>query len=176
MGTRSGDIDVGAVFHIAAMRNECRDMNHLLNFESGLKGITGTNDMRMIWKRVQKKDRHSVLALDMYCYKIQKYIGAYAAVLGGVDAIVFTAGVGENAWYVREKVCTSLSYLGVVLDTHKNKQNQKRINKGKVAVYVLPTDEEKMIAREVARLLWGHLFYEYAQISNSYYWRRDFWT
>ncbi len=153
MGTRSGDIDVGAVFHIANMRNECRDMDHMLNFESGLKGITGTNDMRAIWKHVQKKDRYSVLALEMYCYRIQKYIGAYAAVLGGVDALVFTAGVGENAWYVREKICMHLQHLGIVLDVHKNKQNQKMISKGKVAVYVLPTDEEKMIAREVARLL-----------------------
>ncbi|MBI5002197.1 acetate kinase [Candidatus Woesearchaeota archaeon] len=152
MGTRSGDIDVGAVFHIAAMRNECRDMNYILNFESGLKGITGTNDMREIWKQAQKKEKTALLALEMYCYKIQKYIGAYTAALGGIDAVVFTAGVGENAWYVREKVCTHLQHLGIVLDVYKNKLNQRIISKGKVKVYVLPTDEEKMIAREVMRL------------------------
>ena len=153
MGTRSGDIDVGAVFHIAAMRNECRDMNHILNFESGLKGITGTSDMRLVWKQVGQKKKEATLALDMYCYRIQKYIGAYAASLGGVNAVVFTAGVGEHAWYVREKVCQKLEFLGIVLDPKKNKMNQKIVSKGKVKIYVLPTDEEKMIAREVARLL-----------------------
>ncbi len=152
MGTRSGDIDVGAVFHIAAMRNECRDIDHILNFQSGLKGITGTNDMREIWKKVQKKEKTALLALEMYCYRIKKYIGAYAASLGGIDAVVFTAGVGENAWYVREKVCASLSHLGIVLDSHKNKINKKLISTGKGKVYVLPTNEEKMIARETLRL------------------------
>jgi acetate kinase len=153
MGTRSGDIDVGAVFHIAAMRQECRDMDHLLNFESGLKGIAGTNDMREIWRKVQKNDTKAVLALEMYCYRIQKYVGAYAAALGGIDALVFTAGVGENAWYVRQKVCTSLSSLGIVLDQKKNRMNKYVISKGKVNVYVLPTNEEKMIAREVERII-----------------------
>lgn len=152
MGTRCGDIDVGAVSHIAAMRNECRDMDYILNFESGLKGIAGTNDMRKLWKKVQQKDKKAMLALDMYCNRIQKYIGAYTASLGGIDALVFTAGIGENAWYVREKVCASLSCLGIVLDSHKNKMNKKVISRGNVKVYVLPTNEEKMIAREVGRL------------------------
>lgn len=153
MGTRAGDIDVGAVFHLAAMRQECRDMDHLLNFASGLKGIAGTNDMREIWKKAQQRDKKAVLALDMYCYRIQKYIGAYISVLGGIDALVFTAGVGENAWYVREKVCNALGFFGIALDQKKNKMNQKIISKRKVKVYVLPTHEEKMIARETARLL-----------------------
>ncbi len=153
MGTRSGDIDIGAVFHIAAMRQECRDMNRILNFESGLKGITGTNDMREIWRRVQRKDKKAVLALEMYCYRIQKYIGAYTSVLGGVDAIVFTAGIGENAWYVREKVSHELGFLGIVLNQKNNKMNNKKISEGKVDVYVLPTNEEKMIAREVGRII-----------------------
>ena len=103
---------------------------------------------------MQKKDKTALLALEMYCYRIQKYIGAYAAVLGGIDAVVFTAGVGENAWYVREKVCASLSQLGIVLDSHENKMNKDIISKGKVKVYVLSTDEEKMIAREVVRVCW----------------------
>lgn len=153
MGTRAGDVDIGAVFHIANMRQECRDMNHLLNFESGLKGIAGTNDMREIWKKVQQRDKKALLALNMYCYRIQKYIGAYAAALGGIDAIVFTAGVGENAWYVREKVCAQLQHLGIVLDHGKNRINKEVISKGKVNVYVLPTNEEKMIMREVRRLV-----------------------
>ncbi len=153
MGTRCGDVDVGAVFHIAAMRKECRDIDHILNFESGLKGIAGTNDMRMIWKKTQQKNKTAQLALDMYCYRLQKYISAYSAVLGGIDALVFTAGIGENAWYVREKVCQSLSCLGITLDRKKNRENKEKIHTGKTKVYVIPTNEEKMIVREVGRLL-----------------------
>lgn len=152
MGTRCGDIDVGAVFYLAQQRKECRDMNSILNFESGLLGIAGTNDMRDIWKQ-EKKDKKAQLALEMYCYRLQKYIGAYAAALGGIDALVFTAGIGQNAWWVREKACSSLSHLGIILDRKKNKQNKELISTGKTKVFVLATNEEKMIAREVMRLL-----------------------
>lgn len=152
MGTRCGDIDVGAVFYLAQQRKECRDMDSILNFNSGLLGIAGTNDMRDIWKHA-KKDKKAQLALEMYCYRLQKYIGAYAAGLGGIDALVFTAGIGQNAWWVREKACSSLHHLGIILDKKRNKQNKEMISAGKTKVFVLATNEEKMIAREVIRLL-----------------------
>lgn len=152
MGTRSGDIDVGAIFYLAQMLKECRDMDEILNFKSGFKGIAGSNDMRDIWKQA-KRNPLAKLALNMYCYRLQKYIGAYTAVLGGVDALVFTAGIGENAWYVRERVCTGLRYLEIVLDHGRNKENKEIISQGRTKVYVLHTNEERMIAREVQRLL-----------------------
>ncbi len=153
MGTRCGDIDAGVIFHLAQMRKKCHDMDEMLNFKSGLQGIAGTNDMRQIWKNVQQKKENASLALALYCYKIQKYIGAYAAVLGGVDTLVFTAGIGENAWYVREKACHELFHLGIVLDQDNNRKNKEMISRGRVNVYVLPTNEERMIVREVCRML-----------------------
>lgn len=152
MGTRCGDIDPGVIFHIARMRKECRDMDEILNFKSGLKGIANRNDMRDIWKRA-KRNSLAKLALHMYCYRLQKYIGAYTGVLGGIDALVFTAGIGEHAWYVRERVCTDLRYLEIFLDHGRNKENKEIISQGRTKVYVLHTNEERMIAREVQRLL-----------------------
>ncbi|MBI5073444.1 acetate/propionate family kinase [Candidatus Woesearchaeota archaeon] len=152
MGTRAGDIDVGAVFHIAKMQNECRSIDHLLNFESGLKGIAGTNDMRILWKKYFK-NKNAKLAIDIYCHRLQKYIGAYTAILGGIDTIVFTAGIGENCPWIREKSCQGLEFLGIQLDKEKNWKNKAKISRGKVNVLVMKTNEEKMIAREVSRLV-----------------------
>jgi acetate kinase len=152
MGTRTGDIDAGIV--LALCREKGANATELLlNTQSGLFGLCMSSDMRIIRKKIQNGDRKAKLALDMYCYRLQKYVGSYAAALGGVDALVFTAGIGENGWWIRKQVCDSLKHLGIVLDTTKNRHNKEKISKGKVTVYVLPTNEEKMIALEVNKLL-----------------------
>jgi acetate kinase len=151
MGTRTGDIDAGVVLDLCRKKS-VGAVDFLLNKKSGLHGICGSNDMRVIWKRVQQRNKKAQDALTLYCYRIQKYIGAYAAALGGLDCLVFTAGIGENAWWVRKQVCDNLGFLGVSLDTRKNKKNVVKVNKGNVSVYVLKTNEEKMIFEEVNRL------------------------
>ncbi|PIN79853.1 acetate kinase [Candidatus Woesearchaeota archaeon CG10_big_fil_rev_8_21_14_0_10_34_8] len=149
MGTRSGDIDAGIIFHLARHHKNIKEIDHIFNFSSGLKGVGNSNDMRDIWKK-SKKDKKSKLALDMYCYRLQKYIGAYSATLNGIDALVFTAGIGENAWWVRKNVCDKLGYLGIKINQKDNKKNKWKIGP---KVYVLKTNEEKMIAREVKCLI-----------------------
>lgn len=150
MGTRCGDIDPGIFFYLVSLGE--KNIEKMLIENAGLKGIAGTNDMRNIWKQ-QKKSKNARLALEMYCYRLQKYIGTYAAVLRGVDCLVFTAGIGQNAWWAREKACSSLSFLGIKINNILNKQNKERISTGKTIVFVLATNEEKMVAREVIRLL-----------------------
>jgi acetate kinase len=110
--------------------------------------------MRDIWK-TSKKDPRSKLAMEIYSYRIAKYIGAYAAALNGVDAITFTAGIGENAWYIRKMVCTYLTFLGLTLDNKKNRSNKTLITTttSKVKVFAIPTNEEKEIAEETLKLL-----------------------
>ncbi|MBS1266073.1 MAG: Acetate kinase [Candidatus Woesearchaeota archaeon] len=155
MGTRSGDVDPGVVSFLVKKTGE--DVNKILwelNHESGLKGICKMSDVRSIYKK-SKRGKKAQLALDMFCYRIVEYIGAYAAVLGKVDAIVFTAGIGENAHYVRSKVCDYLSDLGVVVDNKKNKKNELIISAedSKVEVLVIPTNEELQIAKEAIELV-----------------------
>jgi acetate kinase len=121
MGTRCGDIDPALVFYIGrATGMDPATVEALLNKESGLKGLCGANDMREVLKRMDAGDAPARLAFEVYCYRIRKYIGAYCAVLGRVDAIVFTAGVGENAPAVRAQVCADLTALGVRLDANRN--------------------------------------------------------
>ena len=160
MGTRSGDIDGGAITFIEKKLGLDADgMSNLLNKKSGVLGITGiSSDMREIEDAIEHGNERAKLALDMYNYRIKKYIGAYAAAMGGCDIIVFTAGVGENQCSTREAACTGLEYMGVKLDVEKNKtiRGEEAVIStpdSKVTVCVIPTDEELMIATDTMNLL-----------------------
>ncbi|MEJ8659841.1 MULTISPECIES: acetate kinase [Streptomyces] len=159
MGTRSGDIDPAVTFHlkrVAGMSED--DVDVLLNKKSGLVGLCGDNDMREIRRRIDEGDRSARLAFEIYVHRLKKYIGAYYAVLGRVDAVVFTAGVGENAAPVREAAVAGLEELGLVVDTDLNavRSDEPRIvspDHARVAVAVVPTDEELEIARQTFALV-----------------------
>ena len=160
MGTRSGDIDGGAISFIQKKQNLDADgISNLLNKKSGLLGITGiSSDMREIDAAAKNNDERAVLALDMYFYRIKKYVGAHAAAMGGVDTIVFTAGVGENQANMREEVCRNMEWMGVKLDVEKNAgiHGEEAIIStpdSKVKVVVVPTDEELMIATDTMELV-----------------------
>jgi acetate kinase len=129
-----------------------------LNRDSGLKGICGANDMREVQQRAESGDPEAQLAVDMYCYRIRKYIGAYCAVLGRVDALVFTAGIGENSALVREKACAGLEGFGIAVDPHRNRGGGDgpfpiQTEAGAVKVLVVPTDEEVEIAEQTRECL-----------------------
>ena len=160
MGTRSGDIDGGAVtFLEKKLGLDADGMSNLLNKKSGVLGVTGiSSDMREIEDAIANGNERAKLALDMYNYRIKKYVGAYAAAMGGCDIIVFTAGVGENQADTREAVCENMEYMGVKLDVEKNKavRGEEAIISApdsKVTVCVIPTDEELMIATDTMNLL-----------------------
>ena len=159
MGTRAGDVDGGAITFLAKKLDLDADgMSNLLNKQSGVLGITGeSSDMRDVENAAANGDERAQLALDMYFYRIKKYIGAYAAAMGGVDIIVFTAGVGENQAGMREEVCKGLEFLGVKFDATKNNfRGEERVisaDDSKVTVCVIPTDEELMIATDTMNLL-----------------------
>lgn len=159
MGTRCGDLDPAIIFYLARETGMgLPELDALLNQESGLKGICGDNDMRRIAERAVQGDGHAGLALDMFCYRIRKYIGSYLAVLGRIDALVFTGGIGENAAIVREKVCAGLAGLGIDLDQGKNLATTKGIRElqhggNTVKVLVIPTNEELEIARQTIDVL-----------------------
>jgi len=164
MGTRTGDIDCSAVLYLMKQEHLTVDqVDSLLNTQSGVKGISGnSNDMRAIIEAASHGDERSQLAFDVFCYRIKKYIGAYAAAMGGVDVIVFTAGIGENAALVRAKACAGLDFLGVELDQLENAQTsgvEKRISKdhSRVQVWVVPTNEELVIAEHTLNVVYaGH--------------------
>ncbi len=160
MGTRSGDIDGGAITYLAKKLNLDADgMSNFLNKKCGLLGVTGvSSDMREVDAAVAKGNERAKVAIDMYNYRIKKYIGAYAAAMGGCDIIVFTAGVGENQCAMREDVCRGLDYMGVLFDVEKNNEvhgEEAVISTpdSKVTVCVIPTDEELMIATDTAALV-----------------------
>ena len=159
MGTRSGDIDGGAVtFLEKKLGLDADGMSNLLNKKSGVAGITGgSSDMRDVENAAKNGDPKAKLAQDMYFYRIKKYIGAYAAAMGGVDVIVFTAGVGENQISMRSAVCDGLEFLGVKFDESKNNVRGEEAvisaDDSKVKVVVIPTDEELMIATDTMNLL-----------------------
>jgi acetate kinase len=159
MGTRSGDIDPSVIFHLMEHAGyTLEQLSTLVNKQSGLLGVGGSSDMRDIRKMVSKGNPAAVLALKLYAYRIRKFIGAYAAVLNGIDAIIFTAGVGENDSNMREAVCTELGYLGIELDPDQNiayKGELKEINSpdAKVKILVIPTNEEYEIAYQCFGLL-----------------------
>ena len=160
MGTRSGDIDGGAVAFLQKKLNLDADgISDLLNKRSGVLGITElSSDMREVEAACEKGEPKAVLAMQMYNYRIKKYIGAYAAAMGGVDIIVFTAGVGENQWSTRQESCEGLEFLGVKIDKELNK-GLRGVEKvistpdSKVTVCIIPTDEELMIATDTMNLL-----------------------
>ncbi|MCI7089389.1 MAG: acetate kinase [Prevotella sp.] len=160
MGTRSGDIDGGAVAFLQKKLNLDADgISDLLNKKSGVLGITElSSDMREVEAACEKGEPKAVLAMQMYNYRIKKYIGAYAAAMGGVDIIVFTAGVGENQWSTRQESCEGLEFLGVKIDKELNK-GLRGVEKvistpdSKVTVCIIPTDEELMIATDTMNLL-----------------------
>ena len=161
MGTRSGDIDGGAVTFL--MEKEGLDstgMSNLLNKKSGLLGISGvSSDMREVTASMEAGNERAALAKKMYAYRIKKYIGAFAAAMGGVDVIIFTGGVGENRHEVREAVCENMEFLGIKLDKEQNakimfgKDGIISTPDSKVKVVVLPTDEELMIAQDTMALV-----------------------
>jgi acetate kinase len=159
MGTRSGDIDPAILFYLAREAGmDIPELDNLLNKKSGLKGICDENDMRTITRRAEQGDKQAGLALTMFCYRLKKYIGAYMAVLGGTDCIIFTGGIGENSSVVRELSCRGLEHMGIVLDKEKNKRNEKGIREiqatgSPVKLLVVPTDEEHAIAIETARMI-----------------------
>lgn len=159
MGTRSGDIDPAVTFHLKRVAGmSADDIDELLNKKSGLLGLCGDNDMREIRRRIDEGDERARLAFEIYIHRLKKYIGAYYAVLGRVDAIAFTAGVGENAAPVREAAIAGLEELGMTLDPELNAERSDRARiisaaSARVAVAVVPTDEEMEIARQTFALV-----------------------
>lgn len=159
MGTRSGDVDPFIIFHLVNQLGYSLDqVNNLLNKQSGMQGLTGFSDMRDITKAIAEGNEDAELAYEMYTYRIKKYIGSYAAVLNGVDAIVFTGGVGENDMNVRRMVCRDMDYLGLQLDEEKNKVrsgNIREINNenSRTKILIVPTNEELEIVKQCYELL-----------------------
>jgi acetate kinase len=160
MGTRSGSIDPAIVtFLMKELNYSIDEVNDVINKKSGVYGISGvSSDFRDIEDAAWKEDnKRAKLALDVFHYKVKKFIGSYAAVMNGVDCVVFTAGLGENSPETREAICEGLDYLGIKLDKEKNKVRGKAVEisveGSKVKVFVIPTDEELMIARDVKELV-----------------------
>ncbi|OIR06516.1 putative propionate kinase [mine drainage metagenome] len=156
MSTRSGDLDPGLLsFLVRRERMTPEKFDRMVNHESGLLGVSATSsDMRDLLVR-EATDVRAAEAVALFCYQAKKWIGAYAAVLGGVDTLVFAGGIGENAPPVRARICEGLGFLGIELDRRRNAKNATLIspNCGRIAVRVIPTDEERMIARSVSRVL-----------------------
>jgi acetate kinase len=161
MGTRSGDIDPAIIFYLKRKTGLARDeVETLLNKDSGLKGICGVNDMREIEKRAQEGNSQARLAIEMVCYRIKKYIGAYYAVLGRLDALIFTAGIGEKSLRIRAGSCQGLAHLGIEVDPEKNDRKSKEAFEIQAAdsaakVLVIPTNEELEIAGQTVRCIQG---------------------
>jgi acetate kinase len=161
MATRTGDVDPALPFYLADhMHMSLKDIDTLLNKESGLKGLCGTNDMREVFEKRDEGDKKAELALDIYTYRIKKYIGSYFAVLGSLDAIIFTAGIGENSPDIRKFACADLENLGIKIDEEKNDSYKKGIAEinaadSRVKVLVVPTNEELRIAQETKKIIDG---------------------
>jgi acetate kinase len=159
MGTRSGDLDPAVVFYLHREAGlSVDDIDDLLNKRSGMLGLAGANDMREVGRLVTEGDQAAAEALDVYCYRIRKYVGAYAAALGRLDAVVFTAGVGENNDAVRAGVCQGLEGLGVALDGRRNRARSGKArtistDDSQVAVLVVPTNEELEIAEQTLAVI-----------------------
>jgi len=159
MGTRTGDVDQSVIFYMVdQLGHSSKDINTILNKKSGMLGLTGFSDMRDVKAEYQKGNQVAILAYDMYAYHIKKYIGAYAAILNGLDAIVFTAGVGENDVLTRSLATKGMEFLGIHLDEEKNNAGGKGVREintpdAPVKVLVIPTNEELEIARQCYELL-----------------------
>ncbi|MDP8208144.1 MAG: acetate kinase [Candidatus Electryonea clarkiae] len=160
MGTRSGDIDAGAVMHIMSREElSLGEINTLLNKHSGLMGISGTSsDMREITEEMEDGNDRSRLAFQVFSYRVKKYIGAYAAAMGGLDVIVFTGGIGENSQQVRKETLSGMQFLSIDIEENLNNSQvsgERKISteSSQVSVYVIPTNEELVIAQETERII-----------------------
>ena len=160
MGTRSGDLDPGLLLYLLRTQGMTPEqLDDLLNHDSGLKGLAGRSDVRDLEQAAGAGDRQADMALEIFTYRVRKYLGAYAAALGGLDAVAFTGGIGEHAAGMRARICRGLDFLGLTLDAERNRaatgSDAARIGaeNGRAQVWVVPTDEERQIAREVAALL-----------------------
>jgi acetate kinase len=166
MGTRSGDIDPALDAFLTAKEGlTAHEFESVLNKQSGLLGVSGlTHDMRELLAEVREnRDRRAELAIDIFCYRARKYIGAYLAAMGGADAIIFTGGIGENSAEIRERICRGLEWMGLTLDAELNQNHVKGIEGAihkagsRLEAYVIPTDEELLIARDTVRCVDGAL-------------------
>jgi acetate kinase len=162
MGTRAGDIDPAAVLHVMAKEElTIHEVSSLLNKHSGLYGLSGiSNDMRTLMAQSEKGNERARCAIDVFCYRVKKYIGAYLATLNRADAVLFTGGIGENAAAIRAQICGQMDALGITLDPARNEAAQgqaSRISSDNSAcqVWVIPTDEELLIARDTLRCILG---------------------
>ncbi|MFV8335909.1 acetate/propionate family kinase [Flavobacterium sp. RSP29] len=159
MGTRSGDVDQSVIFYLVnTLGYSLEAVTDMLQKQSGMLGLTGYSDLRDIEANAENGNTDCQLALAMNAYRIKKYIGSYAAVLNGLDAIIFTAGIGENSSYIRKLVCTDMDYFGIALDASKNEIRSKEIREintpdSKTKILVIPTNEEIEIANQVFELL-----------------------
>lgn len=156
MGTRSGDIDPAIPLYLIKNGKTAEQVNHLLNHESGLKGLCGKSNMKEVWEMVlhgnSKTKKSAKLAIEILCYKISKYIGSYAAAMNGIDAIIFTGGMGEKAHYMRTMICENLAFLGAKINEKKNRANTETLmcdKSGEIYIFVIPANEEKMIAKHI---------------------------
>lgn len=159
MGTRAGDIDQSVIFYMVnTLGYSLNDVNTMLNKQSGMLGLTGFSDLRDIESNAAQGNKECQLALDMNAYRIKKFIGSYAAALNGLDAIVFTAGIGENSSFMRKLVCTDMEYFGIELNDDVNEIRSKEIREisltqAKAKILVVPTNEEIEIANQVHHLM-----------------------
>ena len=157
MGTRSGDIDPSLILYIMGKEGlSLHEAATLLNKHSGLAGISGeSSDMREILSAVKEGHKRSRYAFEIFCYRIKKYTGAYTAAMGGLDVLVFTGGIGENAVEVRDEVCSDMEYLGIELDKKKNEANEDIISadSSKVKVMRISTNEELVIALDTSEIV-----------------------
>lgn len=159
MGTRSGDLDPAILQFIANKENKTLDeIITILNKESGVLGVSGiSSDFRDLNAARKEGNERARITLELYCYRVAKYIGAYTFAMNGLDAVAFTAGIGENTANIRKDICDYMEFLGVELDSEKNEIQGEEIiitkPESKVVVAVVPTNEELAIAREVSRLL-----------------------
>lgn len=162
MGTRAGDIDQSVIFYLVNNLGYTLDqVTNLLNKKSGMLGLTGYSDLREIQEQAANGNKDCQLALDMKVYRIKKYIGAYTAALNGLDALVFTAGIGENSAYIRKAVCANMDFFGLELDDAKNEIRSKEIREinnpnSKTKILLIPTNEELEIAQQVYDLIRNH--------------------
>ena len=166
MGTRSGNFDVGAMLYIMRTESKPEDSitdilnrsDDLLNKKSGMLGISGFSDMRDAQLEAEAGNEKCELALDMYAYRVKKYIGSYTAAMGGVDIIVFSGGIGENNTIIRQKICSDLEFMGVFMNFDINSKIKGELQEisahySKVKVIIVPTNEELVIARETLELV-----------------------
>jgi acetate kinase len=158
MGTRGGDVDPGVLLHLLRNGVGVEELEDLLHHRSGLQGLAGVHDLRDLHAAVERGDQRAATAYDIYCHRLRKYVGAYAAVLGRLDAVVFTAGVGEHDADVRADSLSGLGLLGIEVDPGRNADDSRvcrvvSTDSSPVTVLVVPTDEELSIARQVSALL-----------------------